>query len=248
MTSNQRLKLNPPTRSFGKLTLRFSLPFPQDVAVGGGGSLAVRRWAGRIDQTQMIQLVGPGGAGKTTTGAALAKRLGVRFIDLDAEFAATYGDISAYLGTHGYAAYAERNVRLYSDLVGGPERSDIVALSSGFMTYRPDVHPGYRGWRQQIASSPSTFVLLPSAHLEACVAETVRRQLRRRFAPSAEREEQVIRERFEIYAGLPARTVETMQPIETVVAELVMALAAQRAAAPDGTRGRPCVPLALGVS
>jgi hypothetical protein len=58
----------------------------------------------------------------------------------------------------------------------------------------------------------------------------------------------VIRERFEIYAGLPARTVETMQPIETVVAELVMALAAQRAAAPDSTRGRPCVPLALGVS
>jgi shikimate kinase len=96
----------------------------------------------------MIQLVGPGGAGKTTTGAALAKRLGVRFIDLDAEFAATYGDISAYLGAHGYAAYAERNVRLYSDLVGGPERSDVVALSSGFMTYQPDVHPGYRGWRQ----------------------------------------------------------------------------------------------------
>jgi len=180
----------------------------------------------------MIQLVGPGGAGKTSSGAALARRLGVRFVDLDAEFNATTGDISAYLGTHGYAAYAERNVRLYSDLVGGPERPDVVALSSGFMTYQPDVHPGYRGWRQQIASSPSTFVLLPSVHLEACVAETVGRQLRRRFARSAAREEQVIRERFAIYAGLPARTIETMQPIEAVVDELVMAMAPVRSSAP----------------
>jgi shikimate kinase len=41
----------------------------------------------------MIQLVGPGGAGKTTTGAALAERLGVPFVDLDAEFAASSGDL-----------------------------------------------------------------------------------------------------------------------------------------------------------
>lgn len=53
----------------------------------------------------MIQLVGPGGAGKTTIGVALAERLGVRFVDLDREFAARHGDISAYLDTHGYEAY-----------------------------------------------------------------------------------------------------------------------------------------------
>jgi shikimate kinase len=187
----------------------------------------------------MIQLVGPGGAGKTTAGAALAKRLGVRFIDLDAEFTATIGDISAYLGTHGYAAYADRNVRIYSGLVGGPERpAVVVALSSGFMTYQPDVHPRYRCWRQHIASSPSTFVLLPSVHLEGCVAETVGRQLRRRFARSAEREEQVIRERFAIYAGLPARTIETMQPIEAVVDELMMAIGAVRSSALRPSAGR----------
>ena len=174
----------------------------------------------------MIQLVGPGGAGKTITGAALAERLSVRFIDLDAVFTANHGTISAFLGTHGYGAYGERNVSLYSELSGGPERHDVVALSSGFMTYRPDVHPAYPGWRRQIASSPSTFVLLPSIHLETCVAETVRRQLGRPFARSAEREEQVIRERFAIYASLPARKVETMQPVEAVVAELVKALAA----------------------
>ena len=82
----------------------------------------------------MIQLVGPGGAGKTTIGAALAERLGARFGDLDAEFAARLGNISAYLDVHGYEAYAAQNVGLYLDLVGGPVRLDIVALSSGFMT------------------------------------------------------------------------------------------------------------------
>jgi len=190
----------------------------------------------------VIQLVGPGGAGKTTIGAALAERLGVRFVDLDAEFAARYGNISAYLDAHGYAAYAEQNVGVYLDLVGGHVRVDIVALSSGFMTYRASIHPYYLALRQRVALSPSTFVLLPSTDLETCVNEILRRQLQRAFARSAAREEEVIRERFSTYFGLPARKVETMQPIEAVVAELVMALAAQQAAAPDGTgpaRARP---------
>ena len=43
----------------------------------------------------MIQLVGPGGSGKTTVGSALARRLQVPFVDLDAEFTARIGDISA---------------------------------------------------------------------------------------------------------------------------------------------------------
>ena len=176
----------------------------------------------------MIQLVGPGGAGKTTIGAALAERLGVRFVDLDAEFAARHGTVSAYLDAHGYEAYAEQNVGLYLDLVDGPVRLEIVALSSGFMTYRDSIHPDYVVLRQRVASSPSTFVLLPSVDVEACVSEIVRRQLRRPFARSAEREEQVIRERFFTYFGLSARKVETMRPVEAIVAELVAVLAAQQ--------------------
>lgn len=176
----------------------------------------------------MIQLVGPGGAGKTTIGAALAKRLGARFSDLDAEFTARCGDISAYLDANGYEAYAEQNVGLYFDLVDGPVRLDIMALSSGFMTYEDGIHPDYFALRQRLASSPATFVLLPSVKVEACVIEIVRRQLRRPFARSAEREEQVIRQRFVAYVGMSARKVETMQPVEAVVAELIAALAAQQ--------------------
>jgi shikimate kinase len=184
-------------------------------------------------RASLIQLVGPGGAGKTTAGAALAERLGVPFVDLDVEFAAADGDISAYLDTHGYTAYGARNVSLYSALVNELRPPYVVALSSGFMTYRDDVHTAYAGWRQRIASSQSTFVLLPSLALEICVAETVRRQLFRPFARMAEREEQVIRMRFATYASLPARKVATMRPVDAVVAELLTLVAAQE----TGARG-----------
>ena len=196
----------------------------------------------------MIQLVGPGGAGKTTAGAPLAERLGVQFIDLDAEFTVSSGDISAYVGTHGYDAYAALNVSLYLALVGESGLPDVVALSSGFMTYRDNVHPEYVRCRQQIASSKLTFVLLPSLHLETCVEEIVRRQLLRPFARVAEREEQVIRARFPIYVSFPARKVETMRPVDAVVAELLTAVAAHQAAASDGTGADSRVPHALGVS
>ena len=185
----------------------------------------------------MIHLTGPGGAGKTTVGTVLAEHLDVPFVDLDAEFAASTGDISAYLATYGYRAYAERNVSLYAALVREPRWPGVVALSSGFMTYRDDVHLDYVRWRLRIASSESSFVLLPSLDVESCVAEIVRRQLRRPFARTPEREEQVIRARFPIYARLAARKIETMRPVDAVVAEVLAVVAAQQAAAPDGAVG-----------
>jgi shikimate kinase len=169
----------------------------------------------------VIHLIGPGGAGKTTTGAALADRLDMPFVDLDAEFAARLGDISVYLNTYGYAAYASQNVSLYCALTSVAEPPRVVALSSGFMTYAPDVHPSYPTLREKVASNRLTLVLLPTLEMETCVAETVRRQLSRSFARSREREEHVIRTRFPIYAGLPARKVETMRPVAAVVADVL---------------------------
>ena len=64
----------------------------------------------------MVQLVGPGGAGKTTTSAALAQRLGIRFVDLDTEFSVRNGNISAYLNTHGDDVYAQQNIALFLEL------------------------------------------------------------------------------------------------------------------------------------
>ena len=165
----------------------------------------------------MISLVGPGGAGKTTTGARLAQRLGLTFVDLDERFTATHGGISEYLDAHGYAPYATLNVQIYLEVIAAEAGAHVLALSSGFMTYPTDVHPDYARVRREIAASVTTLVLLPSLDYETCVAETVRRQLDRPFCRSAEREEQVIRLRFGVYRSLSATKLETMRPISEVV-------------------------------
>jgi shikimate kinase len=158
----------------------------------------------------------------------LAQRLGVTFVDLDARFAATHGDVSEYLAVHGYARYAAQNLRCYLDVIGAKTELLVVALSSGFMTYPTDVHPDYARLRREIVTSSTTLVLLPSLDYETCVAETVRRQMGRPFARSAELEEHVIRTRFAVYRDLPAMKVETMRPVAEVVEAAVTDISSRR--------------------
>ena len=172
----------------------------------------------------MIHIAGPGGAGKTTAGSALARRLGIAFVDVDEQFTAGAGDISAYLDTHGYEAYAERNIQVYLDTIASLRMEAVIALSSGFLTYPDDAHPSYPSLHWDIINSPSTVVLLPSFDYETCVAETVSRQLRRPFSRSAEREEQVIRDRFPVYCKLPVKKFETKGQVDVVVDDLVVHL------------------------
>ena len=172
----------------------------------------------------MIQLIGPGAAGKTTTGAALAKALDTCFFDLDREFICKNGDISTYINKYGYDLYAKQNVEIYLSLLDQAVHSDIFALSSGFMTYGNNIHSDYINLHQQIISNKSTFVLLPSFDLETCVAETVRRQLQRSFARTSEREEEVIRKRFTLYNSFALQKLETMKLIDSLVAEILALL------------------------
>jgi shikimate kinase len=178
-----------------------------------------------------IHLVGPGGAGKSTIGVLLAGRLTTSFTDLDRCFLEREGDISDYLQRCGYAAYARQNIEVYRSIASA-ERG-VMALSSGFMTYSEEVHPSYVEIRAAIAESSTTFVLLPSLDLETCVAEIVRRQLRRPLGLIASREEAKIRKRFSIYMSLPASRVETMRPPDEVVSEIVDALPPDKALHPS---------------
>jgi len=172
-----------------------------------------------------IRLIGPGGAGKSTIGAPLARRLRATFLDLDRHLAGRVGDIGEYIARHGYERYARENIEAYCALFRGNSRPGVVALSSGFMTYPRDTHPEYWRVRRAIEQHPGTFVLLPSLDREACVAETVRRQTARPFGRSSSKEEEVIHARFDIYMALPARKIETMRPVAALVDEIVAALA-----------------------
>jgi shikimate kinase len=169
---------------------------------------------------RVVRLVGPGGAGKTTVGAVLATSLGCAFLDFDREFALRHGDIGEFIASRGYIAYARANVETYLE-IDGPAVANVMALSSGFMTYPSDVHGRYVEVREGIARSSSTFVLLPSVEIEECVAEIVRRQLTRPFGSrGTAREEAVIRERHGAYLALSATKIETMRPPSAVAAEI----------------------------
>ncbi len=170
--------------------------------------------------TRLIQLIGPGGAGKSTTGSLLANRLALEFVDLDRMLSASIGDISEFIDRNGYDIYARENVEAYRSLLGRNRHDMVLALSSGFMTYPAAVHSEYRCIRRDIELSPDTFVLLPSLDLAVCAAETVRRQIARPFGRSSAREEAVIRARFASHMAIPARKIETMRPVMAVVDEI----------------------------
>ena len=180
-----------------------------------------------------IHLVGPGGAGKSTVGVLLSDRLNTPFVDLDRRFGECAGDISGYLHRCGYQAYARKNVDVYRSIAA---ESGVMALSSGFMTYAEEVHPSYAEIRAAIAGSSTTFVLLPSLDVETCVAEIVRRQVRRPLGLVASREEVKIRERFAIYMALPALKVTTLQSPDAIVTEIINVL--QRNSAQPTTLGK----------
>src|SRR5215210_6476887 len=67
------------------------------------------RVMGRRKADKVIHLVGPGGAGKSTVGSALASRLDLLFIDLDLEFMEHIGDISHHIDHRGYHSYGSEN-------------------------------------------------------------------------------------------------------------------------------------------
>lgn len=190
----------------------------------------------------MIQLIGPGGAGKTSTGIALAERLNVRFVDLDATFVALHGDVGAFIDANGYEAYAARNVETYRSVFPASQAPGVLALSSGFMVYPDNIHPEYQNIREAIAASSWTFLLLPALDLEICVSETVRRQLQRPFARTSQREESVIRARFPAYRNLPVRKIMTNSPVWTVVETIVDLLGESEPGSPHAVTGSSSPP------
>lgn len=152
----------------------------------------------------MLHLVGPGGAGKTTVGPILARRLGWQFVDLDECFMSREGDIGAAIRAFGHDGYAKRNVAVYQEVAHSLAASTVLALSSGFLTYSDDVHTGYPLLRCSIEKDALTMLMLPAFELEACVEIIVRRQLSRPYLPGNKAsEERRIRERFPKFMALP---------------------------------------------
>ena len=80
----------------------------------------------------MIFLTGAPASGKTTLGRRLAERLGVPFVDLDAEIVAAAGcPIPEIFASRGEAAFREIEVQTLASIVHGRDAASIVALGGG---------------------------------------------------------------------------------------------------------------------
>lgn len=102
-----------------------------------------------------IFLIGPMGAGKTTTGVALAGRLGVPFVDLDREIEQKHGaTVAQIFASHGEAHFRELELAQLREVCRRPP--GVVALGGG--TLLTDA-----GWR---AARDSGVVVRLEAPLE----------------------------------------------------------------------------------
>lgn len=80
-----------------------------------------------------LVLVGLPGVGKTTVGRALAKRLGRRFVDMDAEIERSFGKrVSQIFADHGEAAFREAEVAVSERLAGANEPL-VIAPGGGWV-------------------------------------------------------------------------------------------------------------------
>ena len=89
-----------------------------------------------------IYLVGPMGVGKTTVGRALAKSLGMEFVDSDQEIEDRTGvSISTIFDIEGEAGFREREAKEIFELV---KRKNIVLATGGGAVTREDVRKAMR--------------------------------------------------------------------------------------------------------
>ncbi len=110
-------------------------------------------------------LVGLPGAGKSTVGRAVARRLGRPFLDFDAEIERRVGStVARYFGEHGEPAFRELEIALTRELAAAPPM--VLAPGGGWIT-----NPGV----VEMLRPPGRIV-----HLRVSPAEAMRRISRSR--------------------------------------------------------------------
>ena len=173
--------------------------------------------AGATAPERTVVIVGLMGAGKSTVGRRLAARLGIPFIDADAEIEKAAGcSIGDIFEVHGEAAFRDGERRVIARLLDGPVH--VLATGGGaFMD--PDT-------RQRIGRKGVSVWL--RAELDLLVKRTARRDHRPLLKGRDQRQVlgQLIAERYPVYAEADIIVDSGDGPHELVVEKIL-----------DGLRG-----------
>ena len=157
-----------------------------------------------------IALIGPMGAGKTSVGRRLAKRLGRRFIDTDAAIATERGPIPHLFATVGEGAFRE----IERAIVQRELREGGVVARGGGAVLDPAT-------REALAACTVVLLTVSEDAVVARIAEG-RRPLLTDGIASWRR---IAAERAPVYAELADVTVDTSRrPMTTIAAELAAQL------------------------
>jgi XRE family aerobic/anaerobic benzoate catabolism transcriptional regulator len=125
-------------------------------------------------QSEKIALVGLRGAGKSTIGAALARRLGVEFVELDAEISARAGmSIGEIFELWGEAHYRSLEDRVLAEVLGRQVEL-VVAAGGGIVT-------SVTAWKRLQEGAQTVWLRAsPASHLARVQAQGDLRPMRGR--------------------------------------------------------------------
>ena len=167
---------------------------------------------------QSVFLVGPMGSGKTAVGRQLARRLGYRFVDSDAEIERRTGvDIPFIFEKEGEAGFRQREREVIGELSGQPE----IVLGTGGGAVLSEAS------RQRLAERGVVV------YLETTVEQQLARTRHSRHRPllftddPRGRLESLMAEREPLYRSIAVITVRTDgRKVASVVEEIEKRLAA----------------------
>lgn len=156
--------------------------------------------------SRAIVLVGPMGAGKTTLGKKLAKKLGVSFADTDRLIGAKHGSITRIFEKHGEDHFRNLETKALERALG---EFDVVATGGG-VVLRPENRALIKAHRVIFLDTDAQSVL-----------GKINLEKRPLIKNDPEAWERIYHSRVELYREVADATLFTgSRPIRTLMAEL----------------------------
>ena len=185
-----------------------------------------------------VVLVGMMGAGKSSIGRRLAQRLGLAFVDADAEIEAAAGmTIPEIFATYGEADFRSGEARVIARLLeDGGQRVGLVLATGGGAFMNADTRAVIRA---------KGFSVWLKADFEVLIRRVKRRSTTDRpmlQGDPAQRIRELMDQRDPVYAEADVTVMSRDVPHETIVNEIIEALADRLAVAPpalDVAEGAP---------